>query len=558
MTKLTELFLKRRGLTLSDIKAINNPEHAVLFDLDKLADELKVIYDNNKHIVVLSDFDLDGITSGTILYSGLSEMGFYVSLYQPNVANGYGFDESDIKRIKEQFPDVYAIITCDVGIGCYAGIDFAKSLGIKMFITDHHGEKPANVPNFHGDVKVNPNRVDETYSNKGICGAFVAYQVVEYYAKKYEIIIINEQIRRLRVFAGLGTISDSMPLLYENRDLLRDCISLLRLTYCKGNPFFVDNLNGSFAYKQAFRGLYETLCYFAEMGKIRSESDINETFIGFYFAPLFNCIKRMNGDIFLAFGTFFSDDIKGCLDKLWELNEDRKDLVATKYLEMCEREQPYAPFIYLSDAPGGILGLLATKMIAITGMPVLVVDTDNGSCHGSGRAPIWFNMLSEFEQIGIYAEGHPGACGVGLSEDDLPKVAEFIKRRCDEIIPTLPQDIDEPDIFISLLGNGDTTIDIPLFMEFVEDLKDLSPFGRGFPAPRCDIEFKPYDAQFFTMGSEKQHLKIILPTGFEVIVWGGADSIEELKSQDVIRFTGDLGINEYMGNFTLNFIVNNG
>lgn len=75
MTKLTELFLKRRGLTLSDIKAINNPDHGILFDLDKLADELRVIYDNNKHIVVLSDFDLDGITSGTILYSGLSEMG---------------------------------------------------------------------------------------------------------------------------------------------------------------------------------------------------------------------------------------------------------------------------------------------------------------------------------------------------------------------------------------------------------------------------------------------------------------------------------------------------
>ena len=558
MTKLTELFLKRRGLTLSDIKAINNPDHGVLFDLDKLADELRFIYDNNKHIVVLSDFDLDGITSGTILYSGLSEMGFYVSLYQPNVANGYGFDESDIKLIKFQFPDVYAIITCDVGISCYSGIDYAKSLGIKMFITDHHGEKAVVASNFHGDIKVNPNRVDETYANKGICGAFVAYQAMEYYAKKYESVFINEQIRRLRVFAGLGTISDSMPLLYENRDLLRDCISLLRLTYCKGNPFFVDNLNGSFAYKQAFRGLYETLCYFAEMGKIRSESDINETFIGFYFAPLFNCIKRMNGDIFLAFGTFFSDDIKGCLDKLWELNEDRKDLVAAKYLEMCEANQPYAPFIYFSDAPGGILGLLATKVINSTGLPVFVINKENNGYHGSGRSPMWFAMLDEFEKIGVFTGGHQGACGIGFDLDKIDEVYNFILTRCNEIIPTLPQDIDEPDIFISLLGNGDTTIDIPLFMEFVEDLKDLSPFGRGFPAPRCDIEFKPQDAQFFTMGSEKQHLKIILPTGFEVIVWSGAANIDDLKSQDVIRFTGDLGINEYMGNFTLNFIVNNG
>lgn len=558
MTKLTELFLKRRGLTLSDIKAINNPEHDVLFDLDKLADALRFIYDNNKHIVVLSDFDLDGITSGTILYSGLSEMGFYVSLYQPNVANGYGFDESDIKSIKLQFPDVYAIITCDVGISCYEGIDYAKSLGIKMFITDHHGEKASTASNFHGDVKINPNRVDETYANKGICGAFVAYQVMEYYAKKYESIFINEQIRRLRVFAGLGTISDSMPLLYENRDLLRDCISLLRLTYCKGNSFFVDNLNGSFAYKQAFKGLHETLKYFAEMGKIGSESDINETFIGFYFAPLFNCIKRMNGDIFLAFGTFFSDDIKGCLDKLWELNEDRKDLVATKYLEMCEANQPYAPFIYLSDAPGGILGLLATKIINSTGLPAFVLNKENNGYHGSGRSPVWFAMLDEFEKIGVFTGGHQGACGIGFDLDKIDEVYNFILTRCNEIIPTLPQDIDEPDIFISLLGNGDTTIDIPLFMEFVEDLKDLSPFGRGFPAPRCDIEFKPQDAQFFTMGSEKQHLKIILPTGFEVIVWSGAANIDDLKSQDVIRFTGDLGINEYMGNFTLNFIVNNG
>lgn len=557
MTHLTELFLKRRGLTLSDITKLNNPEHNILFDVDRLSEELRFIYEQQKHIIVLSDFDLDGIASGTILYAGLSELGFYVSLYQPNVANGYGFDETDIILIRQQFPDVYAIITSDVGISCYKGIDFAKSMGIKMFITDHHGEKEQLVNKFHGDIKVNPNRVDETYENKGICGAFVAHQVLEYYANKYENVFTNEQIRRLRVFAGLGTISDSMPLLFENRDLLRDCVNILRLVYCNNNSFFIDNLHGSSAYKSAFKGLFDTLSYFVDMNKIRTATDINETFIGFYLAPLFNSIKRMHGDIFLAFGTFFSDDSRDCLDKLWELNEDRKDLVAEKFLDMNESDQPYAPYIYLSDAPEGILGLLATKVINSTGLPAFILNKENNGYHGSGRSPVWFAMLDEFEKIGVFTGGHQGACGIGFDLDKIDEVYNFILTRCDEIIPTLPKTLDEPDIFISMLGNGDTSIDVALFMEFIEDLKTLSPFGRGFPAPRCDLEFKSQDVHFVTMGADKQHLKIILPTGFEVIIWNGSSDMDELMDSEVIRLTGDLSINQYMDKVSLNFIVNN-
>ena len=230
MNRLIEKYLDARGYTLKKLADLNNPEHAELLDIDTMARELNVIRESGEHLVILPDFDMDGIMSGTLGYAGLSELGFNVDLYRPNPSDGYGFDEDTIRDILVKYPDVDAIISCDTGITCYAGAEFATDKHIKVLITDHHKQELDDTKSLDALVVVNPNRLEDTYKNKGVCGAHVFYQVLQYYADTYGTLSQRENIRRLRVFAGIGTISDVMPLVYENRDLVRDSCAILSCT----------------------------------------------------------------------------------------------------------------------------------------------------------------------------------------------------------------------------------------------------------------------------------------------------------------------------------------
>ena len=164
---LLNLLLEKRGLTWSDYVEMDNPDHADLLDIDKMADELDDIYKNGEKIVILPDFDMDGVMSGVVLHAGLSELGFNSELYIPSSTNGYGFSRDDINLLIERHKGVKSIITCDVGISEFDSIKYARELGLKVFVTDHHVPQSGHLL---ANVAVNPNRVDDTYENKSICG----------------------------------------------------------------------------------------------------------------------------------------------------------------------------------------------------------------------------------------------------------------------------------------------------------------------------------------------------------------------------------------------------
>lgn len=417
---LLNLILKNRGMTWSDYVAMSDPTHADLLDIDRMADCLDDTFKNQETIVVLPDFDMDGDMSAVILHAGLSELGFKSQLYVPLSTKGYGFDRTDIDAIMAQFPDVKVIITCDVGISEFDSIDYAKSKGLTVLVTDHHVPQAGFLA---ADVAVNPNRVDDTYANKSICGAHVAWQVLDYYVRnKREDWLLTQQIEQLRVFAGIGTISDMMSLVHENRELVNDSvlISRLLLAYDESGavnihtsdvPQFFKTFGAySEPYKRAFYGLSRLYYTYARQDKprIRTAKDINATFYGFYVAPLFNSLKRLGGDMSHAFNVFFADlkDQQKHIDFLFETNEKRKELVE-HYMEVLVDEterglQPLAPYIYTSEAPGGILGLLATRLIGESGLPTLVLNGDDmHGYHGSGRSPGWYKFNSRTKQHNI-------------------------------------------------------------------------------------------------------------------------------------------------------------
>lgn len=556
MNKLTQLFLERRGYTDEMLKKIMDPSHPDLMNVDAICEALKKIHDSQQHIVVLPDFDMDGITSGVIGYAGLSELGFTASLYRPTPADGYGFTASTVKELIQEFPTVKAIITCDVGITCYEGIDYANSQGVQVLVTDHHVQESKE--RLHASVVVDPNCIDDTYPNKGICGAHVFWQVLQHYAEKYASPFIQSQIYRLRVFAGMGTISDAMPLVNENRPLVRDSAAICRLLFGEQGLNFLNSLSGCKVYRRAFWGLHYTLEEFAENGKIQKPEDIDEDFFGFYLAPTFNALKRMNGNMDIGFGAFFSNNPKDCASELFAMNEQRKSAVATYFHEMMTTDQPYAPYVYISEAQPGILGLLAMKAMTLSGVPTMVLRQDDDSYHGSGRAPVWYQAITELHPQGFYIAGHQGAFGIGVKGlDQLKALHDVLESRVAEIITEMeeqgikPDCSVEADIVIAQNGAGDTAIDIPLLRGYWIDMQRLKPFGRGFEAPKIELRFDFDQAKFVTIGSVKQHLKAQLAYGFEALCWNQSNIVEDLKPGDKLIIDGHLSVSEYMDTTTL-------
>lgn len=539
---LVRAFLERRGYTDDVLYELNNDSHDALLDVDVLASRLKEYHDNKEQIVVLPDFDMDGICSGVVAFAGLCELGFNAALFRPDPSDGYGFTADTINKLIFEFPNTKSIITCDVGITCYEGVEEAKRLGVDVFVTDHH--MPGN-GTLKSDILVDPSRVDDTYKNKGICGAHVIWQVLQGYADTYCSYYERSQIRRLCVFAGIGTISDSMPLLYENRQLVRDALSICRLAF---DPFFLEYLSGHDVYRRAFRGLSAVLSMFEQKGVLSDVFDIDETFLGYYLAPMFNSVKRMNGDMDVAFGVFFGNDPQKDAETLYELNQERKEVVRAYYEDMLGTDQPFAPYVYLSNAPSGLLGLLAMKVHTSSGEPVFVLRQDGNVYHGSGRTPSWFPGLSILRDEGFYVSGHESAFGIGFT--DKTELKGFVTFLNHDIPLRRPVEIERyvPDIYLSTYDvTADSMIDIPLFLEFTKDIKSYGPFGAGFEAPVVSFTFRPSDGEWFTMGASKQHFKVILSQGFEVIVWNASHRIDEFKKASVLSVIGELKRSEFNG-----------
>ena len=556
---LEKLFENRRYTDsfLSTFDAFDASEQ--MLDSDGFCASLHRIHEDPSRplVVFYPDFDMDGIMSGVVGFAGLAELGFNVVLYVPDPSDGYGFDASLIDKVMAAYPSAKVLITADTGVTCVDGVARAKELGLEVLVTDHH--KPGAVlPD--ADIVVDPMRQDDPYTMPYVCGANVIYMLLQQYASMYCGNETRSQIQRLRVFAGIGTISDSMPLLYLNRELVRNAVSICRLVYADGQEYVVSNMQGCDVYRSAFYGLWTVLRAFADAGKISSKHDIDESFFGYYLAPMFNSVKRMTGDMTKAFGAFFSVDKQDCVDYLYTLNEERK-LVVTEYLFELERTaNPMAPYIYLTDAPAGVAGLLATQLMDQTKGPCLVLNqNDDGSLSGSGRSPAWYPFLTQLQNCGFpcLAAGHEGAFGIKFF-DRASLDAYFSMVQTDLVEQLKDVDLEQfqfrPDFVIDTSGNGDVGIDIVSFLEFLDEVERYKPFGVAFEEPHILLRFRPEEATWQVLGSMKQHLKMVLPYGFEVLVWNAADEIVRKDSSELVVLQGRLGINHFRGNETVQFV----
>lgn len=571
MTTLLDKVLVQRGLSAARLAEIDCPDTDVLLDRDQLVERLFELHENQDLVVVLPDFDMDGIASGVIGFAGLAELGFNVALFVPDPKDGYEFKPETIDRLMKEYPDCKAILTCDVGITCYEGVAHAKKLGCEVLVTDHHTQEVGGDVKLKADVIVNPLRLDETYAHPGICGAYVLWQVLFAYVCVHgEDNAQRDRIDRLRVFAGLGTVSDCMPLLYENRQLVRDAVCIMRMVWSEGDNWLIARLDGCPVYARAFSGLFEVIDAFAREGKITCAADIDEQFFAFRMAPMFNSVKRMEGDMGIAFGAFFGANQRECVDTLMEMNAARKALVEDSLKAIEERDQPYAPYIYLSDAPSGMLGLLAASIMndAINPGPVLVVHKEGKKWKGSGRTPEWYDGYTLLHEAGFFVAGHEHAFGVGITDDaEMKQLHAFLEHSAQKLYQEIQAELAGVvpyEVLIATDGSGDSNIDVPLFVEFASELERYKPFGAGFPEPVIGCKFSPAEAAWSFMGKDKSHLKATLPYGFVIIFWNAADKYDDYISADSLCALGKIRVNvwsyiDYAGQKverrSLNFIV---
>ena len=538
---MTEV-MKNRGYDTEYMRAIETGSAHRMRGMDEMTEKLRGLQVAGAHIIILPDFDMDGIASGTLGFAGLSEMGFRVSLYIPNSKESYGFREADIDKILEQYPDAKAILTCDVGSGCYGAISYAKNEGLDVLVTDHHSV--AVVP-ADAAVVVNPMQSGDEYEHKGICGAFVFWQVINDYAQKYGTIHQKEAIERLRVFAGIGTVSDSMPMLYENRQLVRDAVAICRSVYSEGDFEYVRAMGTGEVYTLAFQGLFYVLKAYQELGKISCPDDINENFFGYYMAPMFNALKRMAVSVEEAFLVFFGDNQEERVANLMALNEQRKVLVEQYLMQIHEAPNVHAPYIYVTDAPGGFAGLLAMRLFQDSGEPTVVVRKTEKGYEGSARSPEWYPFLTAIRDMhhdGVSAAGHEGACGVVIDNDEaMFDLFMYLSGTTAAKRPT-----ETTPAYDAVIGiDGCAPFEVDVMASYVHDKHWFRPFGAQFEQPVILARISTDFALFDHIGSEGQHLRILLPGGIKVLCWNQAGEEERYLKKGVLEVLGDINANVF-------------
>ncbi|WP_344730648.1 DHH family phosphoesterase [Microbacterium oryzae] len=614
---LFRLLKDNRGWTEEYLDEINDATHEELQNVGLMVEELRRMQKAGEQIVVVPDFDMDGVTSGVIAWAGLSELGFDVQLHVPDYRRGHDITPETIQDVRIQFPHAAAIITTDAGINSHAGLAEARKLGLHTLVTDHHVEL---APGCNADIAVNPARIGETYAHPGICGAHVIHQVLTAYAGRYAQHKVTA-IGLLRLFAGIGTVSDVMPLLYENRRMVRDAISIARLLYVPIPPddvreynvedsilmILLRNHDHSPEFVGAFEGFALLMQAFREHrrpmldangdpildwrgqprltpGKLLTSAELTEDFFGFQLAPAFNAVRRIEGDMADAFGVFTAataEEKYAHATALLDGNEQRKELSA-QYLRRLWAEvdgndhvaQPLQAYgVYFTDAPVGMLGLLAASVTSSTGRPTVVARRPadpSGPVSGSARSPQWFPVISTLTPLGYTAIGHEHACGVHAADRnellrlavDMRDAAEALNRRA--VASGELEHANQADLILGPTPDAHAgLVSVDALKDLADDIRALAPFGHGFERPVIELIVDLTKCGISTLGASDQHLRLVLPIGLKVLWWNAAHHLLVLRSLaksnipggSLLRLRVTLGTSKFRGEESVQAVV---
>lgn len=529
LSRLLSTIIVNKGLkTKQEIEVFLNPtrndfhDPYLMPDMQIAVDRIVQAIENQEKVIIYGDYDVDGITSITVLKQFLADRGLQVDSYIPNrLDEGYGLNKAAIDKIVSE--KYQLMITVDCGISGIEEIDYANSLGLETIVTDHH-EPTEVLPK--ALAVVDAKRKDNKYPFNQLAGVGVVFKLTQAISKVYNL-DEKEYLKYLDIVC-VGTISDIVPLVDENRVITKLGLKLVEVTKNVG----LKALLNAIGYKK-----------------------IDSSAISFGVAPRINACGRMGHeqDALQLFLTGNIVEATNISKKLNDFNKQRQDIekrIFEEVLYKIEHGEKDKPCIVLADENWhhGVIGIVSSKITEMYYKPSILICFEENEGKGSGRSIPGFDLHDALSKCPEHIDrfgGHSMAIGISVSKDNFESFKNDFetyveKINISELIPIIK--VDEE------VNSKDMNIKV------VEELNMLEPFGEANKMPI--FMYKNLRINSIRALSEGKHLKLTLKDEglvIDAIGFNMGHLVNDFLLGDKVDILGNLEVNRFNGRESVQF-----
>lgn len=507
----------------ADLNNLKDPY--LIKDMDKFVSRVSKAINDGEKICIYGDYDVDGITSITIMYKFLEELGANVSYYLPDrLSEGYGLNKEALDDIKSGGTTL--LITVDCGITAIEEIKYAGSIGLDVCITDHH-ECSDELPD--AVCIINPKQSGDKSEFKFHAGVGVAFKCITALSMKNNL--DKERYLKYLDIVAVGTISDIVSLTGENRIIAKFGLEAMKVT---------KNI-----------GLSAIL-------KLVGSNEIDSILVSFALAPRINACGRMGNaglavELLLAKNVYEANKIAAKLDEQNKLRQQVEKNIFNQALKMVQDNELYkksAIVLYDENWHNGVIGIVASKLVNIYFKPVILFTKENGVIRGSGRCEVGFSLydaLTKCKDSLIQFGGHELAAGMTIEYD---KIEGFRNKFC-EVVDNINQgEIKEVIDIDAEIKKDDLNINT------IKDTILMKPYGQGNKEPV--FIYKGLKVQAISTIKDGKHLKLTLRDINSLLIgiaFSSGDRRDEIVIGDKIDIVGNININTFTNPKTIQFII---
>ncbi len=497
--------------------------------------------DTGREIVIYGDYDADGVTATALLYGVFKNFSTKVDYYIPSrFIDGYGINNAALEKISKQHPSAL-IVTVDCGSTSKDEIEFAKTLGFDIIVSDHHSLEDERIPDC---LMLNPKLATNTYPFKDLSGCGVAFKLAQGIERvcttKGDNRFTKQQLNELLDLVAISTIADVVPLIGENRTLVKYGLKTINERHRRGLAALLDVLDID--------------------EKVTSDN------VAYILAPNINALGRMDT---ASLGVELLEGSSHSMAELYDLattmvdnNKARRqeqEKAAKICYEQIEKEDcgEYFTVIRADGAHEGVAGIVAGNLKEKFYRPVFIcTPNEDGTIKGTGRCIPGINLhelMAKHSDLFIRFGGHSGACGFSMKAEDFQKLRDIMQEEIKALLVENPAILTENLYIEKELDKSEKTL------EFAKALQGLEPFGEGNPKP-CFCIKGALPQSVNLMGPEQQHIRFYARTNDGtsvacILFRRAAEFVDLLNSGSTIDVAGELSVNDYNGRQKLQLIV---
>lgn len=487
-------------------------------DMEQAVARLETAIKENEKMIIYGDYDVDGVTSITVLKKflkdrGMTNVGYYIP---KRLDEGYGLNKDAIEKISEE--GYKLIITVDCGITAMEEIAYAYSLGMEVIVTDHH-EPLDEIPK--AVAVIDCKRKDSEYPFKGLAGVGVVFKLTQAISQRLGL-EEKEYLKYLDIVC-VGTISDIVPLVDENRVISKLGLKLIAQTRCLGLKSLLD----------------------VNVGK---NSVINANTVSFGIAPRINACGRIGyeQEAVKLFMTENWVEARETTEKLNQYNRTRQEIeknIFEEAKEIIEKNSMQNNNTIVIGKEGwhhGVIGIVASKITEIYFKPTILIGFEDGIGKGSGRSVPGFDLHEALHSLGGYLEkygGHEMAVGVTVKQEKFQEFAERLEEKAKEA---------HTEQIVPIISIDKEITPKELTIEMAESLLELEPYGTSNKTPIFLIKGLKIDSIRTLV--EGKHLKLTLQDGTNIINCIGfnlGSYADEFLLGDKVDIIGNVEINVF-------------